>query len=117
MITLEMKKRKDPDGSPHSRRISPLALFRRKLAEVWIDSATGDLIQNIDHRVRIAVGDAAVILAEAPSVGFGTPDAAVSLEFIDTDGFRKFFRKTEANGFENGLGDARCNTVISGSPK
>ena len=68
----------------------PLALFRRELAEVSSDSAAGDLIQNIDHRVRIAVGDAAVILAEAPFVGFGAPDAAASLEFIDTDGFRKF---------------------------
>ena len=93
----------------------PLALFRRKLVEVWIYTGTSDLIQNIDHRVGIAVGDAAVILAEAPSVGFGTPDAAVSLEFIDTDGFRKFFRKTEVNRFENGLDDARCNTVISGN--
>ena len=79
------------------------------------DSAAGDLIRNIDHRVGILVGDAAVILAEAPFVGFGAPDAAVSLEFIDTDGFRKFFRKTEANGFENGLDDARRNTVMSGN--
>ena len=93
----------------------PLALFRRELAEVLSDSAAGDLIQNIDHRVGIAVGDAAVILAEAPFVGFGAPDAAVSLEFIDTDGFRKFFRKTEANRFENGLDDTRCNTVMSGN--
>ena len=93
----------------------PLALFRRKLAEVWIDSAAGDLIQNIDHCVGIAVGDAAVILAEAPFVGFGTPDAAASLEFIDTDGFRKFFRKSEVNSFENGLDDARCNAVMSGN--
>lgn len=79
------------------------------------DSAAGDLIQNIDHRVRIAVGDAAVILVKAPFVGFGAPDAAASLEFIDTDGFRKFFRKTEANGFKNGLDDARRNTVMSGN--
>ena len=91
----------------------PLALFRRKLVEVLIYTGTGDLIQNIDHRVRIPIGDAAVILAEAPSVGFGAPDAAVSLEFIDTDGFRKFFRKAEANGFKNGLDDARRNTVMS----
>ena len=93
----------------------PLALFRRKLAEVLSDSAAGDLIQNIDHRVGIPVGDAAVILVKAPFVGFGTPDTAVSLEFIDADGFRKFFRKTEANGFENGLDDARRNTVMSGN--
>ena len=93
----------------------PPALFRRELAEVLSDSAAGGLIQNIDHCVGIAVGDAAVIFAEAPFVGFGAPDAAVSLEFIDTDGFRKFFRKTEANRFENGLGDTRCNTVMSGN--
>ena len=64
--------------------------------EVLIYTGTNDLIQNIDHRVEIAVGDAAVILVKAPFVGFGAPDAAVSLEFIDTDVFRKFFRKTEA---------------------
>ena len=93
----------------------PLALFRRELAEVLSDSGSGDLIQNIDYRVGIPVGDAAVILAEAPFVGFGAPDAAVSLEFIDTDGFRKFFRKTEANRFKNGLDDARRNTVMSGN--
>ena len=93
----------------------PLALFRRKLVEVLIYTGTGDLIQNIDHRVRIPIGDAAVILAETPSVGFGAPDATVSLEFIDTDGFRKFFRKAEANGFKNGLDDARRNTVMSGN--
>ena len=69
----------------------PLALFRRELAKVWIDSAAGDLIQNIDHRVGIPVGDAAVILAETPFVCFGAPDTAVSLEFIDIDAFRKFF--------------------------
>ena len=68
----------------------PPALFRRKLVKVLIYTGTSDLIQNIDHRVGIPVGDAAVILAEAPFVGFGAPDAAVSLEFIDTDGFRKF---------------------------
>ena len=90
-----------------------MALFRRELAEVWIDGAAGDLIQDIDHRVGIPVGDAAVIFAETPFVGFGTPDTAVSLEFIDTDGFRKFFRKTEANGFKNGLNGARCNAVMS----
>ena len=93
----------------------PLALFRRELAEVLSDSGSGDLIQNIDYRVGIPVGDTAVILAEAPFVGFGAPDAAVSLEFIDTDGFRKFFRKAEANRFENGLDDARRNTVMSGN--
>ena len=73
----------------------PPALFRRELAEVLSDSAAGDLIRNIDHRVGIPVGDAAVILAEAPFVCFGAPDAAVSLEFIDADGFRKFFRNQE----------------------
>ena len=51
----------------------PLALFRRKLVKVLIYTGTSDLIQNIDHCVGIAVGDAAVILAEAPSVGFGVP--------------------------------------------
>ena len=64
----------------------PLALFRRKLVEVWIYTGTGDLIQDIDHRVGIAVGDAAVILVKALFVGFGAPDAAVSLKVIDEDG-------------------------------
>ena len=83
--------------------------------KVLIYTGTGDLIQNIDHCVGIPVGDVAVILAETPSVGFGAPDAAVSLEFIDTDGFRKSFRKTEVNRFKNGLDDARRNTVMSGN--
>ena len=89
------------------------ALLWRELMEVPVQIYAGGLVQDIDDGVCIAVRNTAVILVEIPSAALGVPDAAVSLEFIDTDGFRKFFFFFLANGFENGLDDARRNTVMS----
>ena len=85
----------------------PPAFFRRELAKVWIDSAAGDLIQDIDHRVGIPVGDAAVIFVETPFVCFGAPDAAVSLELIHRyRWFPEIFSEDRRERFKKRIG--RC---------
>ena len=68
------------------------AFFRRKLVEIPVYGRAGVLFQDINDGVDIAVGDATLIFAEPPFMVFGTPDTAVSFEFIDVDGFREFPR-------------------------
>ena len=58
------------------------ALRWGELMEISVDSNAGDLVQDIDDGVGIAVRDTAVILGKIPSVAPGTPDAGVSLEFM-----------------------------------
>ena len=71
------------------------ALRWGELMEISVDSNAGDLVQDIDDSVSIAVRDTAVILGKIPSVVPGAPDAGVALEFIDTDSLGKFSRQTE----------------------
>lgn len=59
-----------------------LALRWRKLMEISVDSDAGNLVQDVDDDVSIAVRDTAMELIEIPSVAPGAPDAGVSLEFI-----------------------------------
>ena len=66
------------------------ALFRRKPVEIPVYGSAGDLLQDVNDGVGIAVGDATLKFAEPPFMVFRTPDAAVSFEFIDADGFQEF---------------------------
>lgn len=72
------------------------ALRWGELMEISVDSNAGDLVQDIDDSVSIAVRDTAVILGKIPSVALGASDAGISLEFIDADSFGKFSRQTES---------------------
>ena len=43
---------------------------------------------------------------------FGTPDAAVSFEFVDADGFREFPWQPEVYRLKDRLDDGWCNAVL-----
>ena len=45
----------------------------------------------------------------------GTPDAAVSFEFIDADGFREFPGQAEVHCLKDRLDDGWCNAVLPGN--
>ena len=92
-----------------------LALRWGELMEISVDSDAGDLIQDIDDGVCIAVRDTAMEPIEIPSVSPGTPDAGVALEFIDADGFGKFSWQAELDGFKNRLDGALRNAVVPGN--
>ena len=83
-----------------------LALRRRELMEISADSDAGDLVQDIDDGVCIAVRNTAVELIEIPSVAPGAPDAGVALEFINADGLGKLSRQAKPYGLENRLDGA-----------
>ena len=91
-----------------------LALRWRELMEISIDSDAGDLVQDVDDGVSIAVRNTAVELIEIPSVAPGTPDAGVALEFIDADGLGKLSRQSELDGLKNRLDGALRNAVAPG---
>lgn len=91
------------------------ALFRRKLMEIPVYGRAGDLLQDIDDGMGIAIGDAALIFAEPPFMVFGTPDTAVSFEFIDADGFREFPWQTKAHRLKDRLDDGWRNAVLPGN--
>lgn len=78
-----------------------LELYRRELMEISIYSNAGDLVQDIDDDVCIAVRNTAVELIEIPSVIPGAPEAGAALEFIDADGLGKFSRQVELDGLGN----------------
>ena len=89
-----------------------LALRWRELMEISIDSDAGDLVQDVDDGVSIAVRNTAVELIEIPSVAPGAPDAGVALEFINADGFGKLSRQAELDGLGNRLDGALRNAVV-----
>ncbi len=91
------------------------ALFRRKPVEIPVYGSAGDLLQDVNDGVDIAIGDAALKFAEPPSMVFGTPDAAVSFEFIDADGFREFPGQAEVHCLKDRLDDGWCNAVLPGN--
>ena len=74
--------------------------------EIPVDSDAGDLVQDIDDGVCVAVRDTAVELIEIPSVAPGAPDTGVALEFINADGFGKLSRQAKPYGLENRLDGA-----------
>ena len=83
-----------------------LALRWGELMEISVDSDAGDLVQDIDDGVCIAVRNTAVELIEIPSVAPGAPDAGVALEFIDADGLGKLSRQAELDSLKNRLDGA-----------
>ena len=82
--------------------------------EISVDSDAGDLVQDVDDGVCIAVRNTAVELIEIPSVAPGTPDAGVALEFIDADGLGKLSRQAELDGLKNRLDGVLRNAVAPG---
>ena len=75
--------------------------------EVLVQIYGGSMVQDVDDSVYIAVRNAAVILVEILSAALGVPDATVSLEIVNANGFGKFFGQTKTDGFKyrlNGIG-------------
>ena len=110
---VELKETPRKAGEAPEKRGEP-ALRWRELMEISIDSDAGDLVQDVDDGVSIAVRNTAVELIEMPSVAPGTPDAGVALEFIDADGLGKLSRQSELDGLKNRLDGALRNAVAPG---
>ena len=83
--------------------------------EIPVYGSAGDLRQDVNDGVGIAVGDAALVFAEPQFMVSGTPDTAVSFEFIDAYGFREFPWKTEMHRLKDRLDDGWRNAVLSGN--
>ena len=83
--------------------------------EIPVYGSAGDLLQDVNDGVGITVGDAALIFAEPPFMVSGTPDAAVSFEFVDADGFREFPGQTEVHRLKDRLDDGWRNAVLPGN--
>lgn len=62
-----------------------------------------DLVKDIADGMGAAVRDAAVVFIAIPSVRLGASYIAVSLEFINTDGLRKFGWLSEVDGLKDRL--------------
>ena len=91
------------------------ARFRGKSVEIPVYGSAGDLLKDVNDGVGIAVGDAALKFTEPPFMVSGTPDTAVSFEFIDADGFREFPWQTEVHRFKDRLDDGWRNAVLPGN--
>ena len=83
--------------------------------EILVYGSAGDLLQDVNDGVGITVGDAALIFGKPPFMVSGTPDAAVSFEFIDADGFWEFPWQTEAHRLKDRLYDGWRNAVLPGN--
>ena len=71
------------------------------------------MVQNINHRIGIPIGDVAVEFVETPFVPAGAPFAGIAFEFINADGFREICRKPERNGLQYRLDDTFGHAVFS----
>lgn len=89
-------------------------LIQCELEEIFVEVNTGDLVKDINYSVGITIGDVAVVLIAVPSVMPGTPDAAVPFKLVYAERFRETARKTEMDGFKDGLDQALCNMIPSG---
>ena len=79
--------------------------------EVLVQIDAGDLVQDIDDRVCVAVRDAAVVFIAIPPVRLGAPYTTVAFKFINTDGFREFGWPAEADGLKDRLDGALRHVV------
>lgn len=79
--------------------------------KVLVQIDAGDLFQDIDDGMGVAVGDAAVVFIAIPPVRLGAPYTAVSLEFINTDVLGEFCWPSEVDGLRDRLDSALGDMV------
>lgn len=83
--------------------------------EIPVYGRAGNLLQDIDDGMGIAIGDATLIYAEPPLMVSGTPDAVVSFESINAEGFREFSAQARVHCLKDRLDDGWCNAVLPGN--
>ena len=81
--------------------------------EVLVQIDAGDLVQDVDDGMGVAVRQCTVIFVAIPAVMFRTPYTAVSLEFVNTDGLGEFGWPSEADGLKDRLDSALGDMVSS----
>lgn len=81
--------------------------------EVFVQIDTGDLVQDVDDGIGVAVRQCTVIFVAIPSVMRGAPYTAVPFEFIYADGLREFGWPAEADGLKDRLDGALGDMVAS----
>ena len=82
------------------------AFFQGKGTEILLETGTGDLVQNVDDCMGIAVRDVAVVFIEIPFPAFRAPYAAVAFEFIDTECFREGVWPAKTDVLKDGMDQA-----------
>ena len=82
------------------------AFFQGKGTEILLEIDTGDLVQNVDDCMGIAVRDVAVVFIEIPFPAFRAPYAAVAFEFIDTECFREGVWPAKTDVLKDGMDQA-----------
>ena len=90
-----------------------LPLILRELAEVLGKVDARGLVQDVDDGMGIPIGDVAVIFIPVPPVMLLAPDAAVAVEFIDTESFGEPGRTAEVDGCKDRLDSIGGNTVAA----
>ena len=81
--------------------------------EVLVQIDAGDLIQDIDDRMGVAIRQCTVIFVAIPAVMRGAPYPAVPFEFIYTDGLREFGWPAEMDGLKDRLDSTLGDMVAS----
>ena len=76
--------------------------------KVLVQIDAGDLFQDIDDGMGVAVRDAAVVFIAIPPVRLGAPYTAVALEFIN---IREFSWPSEVDGLKDRLDSALGDMV------
>ena len=79
------------------------AFFRGKGTEIFLEISAGELVQDVNNRMGIAVRDVAVVFIEIPFLAFRAPYAAVAFKLIDTESLREGVRPTKTDILEDGM--------------
>lgn len=82
------------------------AFFQGKGTEIFLEIGTGDLVQNVDDRMGIAIRDVAVIFVEIPFPAFRAPYADVAFELIDAECFREGVWSAKTDVLKDGMDQA-----------
>ena len=82
------------------------AFFQGKGTEILLEIDTGDLVQNVDDCMGIAVRDVAVVFIEIPFLAFRAPYAAAAFELIYAECFREGVRSAKTDILKDGMDQA-----------
>jgi hypothetical protein len=91
-----------------------LALLKAEREEIRLQIVECDMGKDVNHASGITVCDVAVVFDDIPAVFGRIPEACRTVKFIDTQGFRKSLRNTEAHGIQYG-GHDRLGYMVSES--
>lgn len=81
--------------------------------EILIQIDTGDLVQDVDGGMGVAIGQGTVIFVAIPAVMLRAPYPAVPLEFVNTNGLREFGWPAEVDGLKDRLDSTLGDMVPS----